>query len=259
MKNKKIIILASVFLLIILGSVTYFIVTLDSRTKAQAETIKYIGIATINNIGEIARQRTENEKPPQANTNSHIIPELVYDEGKYKVYAFNNNLQGIDLNSDGITDVVIKSRIIGADYYSAHEVSERDVYSFYIDRAEDTPGQEYFNIVTKESLGGKIGDFDRDFVMRNLGVPACNAGETLRIVFNNEASSTVLAIVKMENGDSFENYANFELYKLKKSGNVYGSDYIFSYVKTVRSRYASCDLEQFANVDVVTAVKEAGF
>ena len=195
----------------------------------------------------------------QDNTNSHIIPELVYNEGKYKVYAFNNSMQGIDLNSDGITDVVIKSRIIGADYYSAREVSERDVYSFYIDRAEDTPGQEYYNIITKESLGGKIGEFDRDFVMRNLGVPACNAGEALRIVFNNEASSTVLAIVKMENGDSFKNYANFELYKLKKSGNVSGSDYIFSYLKTVRSRYASCDLEQFANVDVVTAVKEAGF
>lgn len=255
-KNKAIIFLALASFLIILGSTTYFIITLNSRTKTQASNIESLKTATLHNI--VAKEQ-EASKIEQADTNSHIISELVYNEGKYKVYAFNNSMQGIDLNSDGITDVVIKSRIIGADYYSAREVSERDVYSFYIDRAEDTPGQEYYNIVTKESLVGKIGEFDRDFVMRNLGVPACNAGETLRIVFNNEAYSTVLAIVKMENGDSFKNYANFELYKLKKSGNVSGSDYIFSYLKTVRSRYASCDLEQFANIDVVTAVKEAGF
>jgi hypothetical protein len=257
MKNKKIILIAlTVFLLIVIGSATYFIITLNSRTKTQANDIESLKTTTLNNV--VVKEQ-EASKIEQANTNSHIIPELVYDEGKYKVYAFNNSMQGLDLNSDGITDVVIKSRIIGADYYSAREVSERDVYSFYIDRAEDTPGQEYYNIITKESLGGKIGEFDRDFVMRNLGVPACNAGETLRIVINTEASTTVLAIVKMENGDSFENYANFELYKLKMSGTVSGSDYIFSYLKTVRSRYASCDLEQFADDDVVAAVKEAGF
>ncbi len=257
-KNKAIVLLASAVLLIVLGLVAYFIVIFNDRIKVQSEEIESLKSA-VPIKEEVSKEQKEKVTADREDPDSRIKATSVYWDEDYRVYAFNNSINAIDLDFDTIPDVVLKSNIQGKDYYKDYEASKIEVYGFYIEKIDTSPVlSDYYNVVTKEIPDKKIGEFERDFVTRNLHYPVCAGGEAIRVVLNKKGD-TILVKIKMENKNGIRNYANFELYKLKKSGGTPDSDYIFSYIKAIRSRYASCDLEKFANVDVVTAIKEAGF
>jgi hypothetical protein len=258
MKNKKIIFLVS-GLIVIIGLSAYFIIILNNTIKKQSEDIKSLQIATINNIASIAKERMERIETEPDDDYSSIEAYPVYRDDSYRVFAFYNNINVIDLNFDGVPDAVLRSHINGLDYYGAKEISDRNIYGFYIYKPADMPGMiDYWNVVTKEEPGKKIDEFDRDFMVPDMDIPTCTAGKAIRVVFTNQAN-TLLVETEMENEADSENYANFKIYKLTKTGHIVSPDYIFSHVATIRSKYASCDLEKFANEDIVIAVKEAGF
>lgn len=216
-------------------------------------------------VNELEIQKNEkSQEVKQEVKPSQIYPTIVYSDEHYKVYSFDGYISVLDINFDNIPDVITKAQISGMDYHDWHEISEFYVYNFFIDKTLDMPNnEEYLNLVTKEVSGKKIEEFDRDFAIQYIK-GACNKNETLRLV-TIDGVKTILVIIKTENkkgtnGDiKSEQYANYELYELKSTGNRVGSDYIFSHLKTVRSKYASCDMDQFSNKNIVNIIKEEGF
>jgi len=269
MNNKKIVLFIVIFLLVSFSILTYLIIRLNGTTKSQSNETKTLKkTATLNELKSIA-DRQQERSGAGLYINPNIRATLVYQDVEYEVYSFNNNMNVIDLNFDGISDVVIKSLINGTDYHDWHELAEKNVYTFYIDRADGA--EEYWNIVSKEIAGNQIEKFDRDFVLSGSGIQACNYAESMGMLFNfygykgedlrvvlNGRDETILALITVEEKNDTKNYINYELYKLVPSGHVLGSDYIFSYINTIRIGYDSCDLKSVINDGVVNATKQAG-
>lgn len=111
-----------------------------------------------------------------------------------------------------------------------------------------------WNIVTKEAADKTIIDFDRDFVITEP--MACNGGKVLRVA--QAKDETFLIIAEKNPGE--EDDANirilFNVYQLKKSGNLVGSDYIFSLVDTVIGESRGCGVEKLVDKDIVGVIHE---
>lgn len=147
-KNKTIILVLLIILFIILGLITYYFLILSDVVVKQEEDISLIKnyITEESDVFEsdeldvdyslLTIEEKKDLIAEQEKVNPNIRASLVYDNLGYQVYAFNNSIQGLDLNFDEANDVIIKSRIYGADYYDSLENEERVVYSFYIDRWE---------------------------------------------------------------------------------------------------------------------------
>jgi len=179
-----------------------------------------------------------------------LVP--IRDYENYRVFSFNPGINHLDLNFDGIEDNIFVSHINGADYFDYHIDANRDIYNFFINN------QSYWNIVTKEALNKKIDVFERDFVVKDL--LACNGGNILRIV-QTKNNETLLVFIEenTDEKDGANTRVKFSIYKLKMSGEIAGSDYIFSLIKRVIGTSVGCHIDKLGDADLIDAIKEAGF
>ncbi len=177
---------------------------------------------------------------------------LEYEDDDAKIYSFSQGLNNIDLNSDGLDDAVFVSHITGADYYDYHVFYDRDIYSFYINNKRTEPNSDYWSLVTREITGKKIGDFDKDFVVPEI--LGCNGGGLLRLAKINNLNYLLL-ISPVENDNKSDMNVQVEIYKLTLSGNLRGSDYIFSYVDTFISKDADCGIESIYEAEIPNIVE----
>jgi len=199
-----------------------------------------------------------NKRAPEINTeikNEYQAPSSVnleYEDDDAKIYSFSQGLNNVDLNFDGLDDAVFVSHIIGADYYDYHVFFDRDIYSFYINNQRTEPNSDYWSLVTREIIGKKIGDFDKDFVVPEI--LGCNGGGLLRLAKINNVTYLLL-ISPVENNNKSDMNVKVEIYKLTLSGNLRGSDYIFSYVDTFISKDADCGIESIYEAEIPNIVK----
>lgn len=185
-------------------------------------------------------------------------PTIVYSDDNYKIYSFNPGINHLDLNFDKVDDYIFVSHINGADYYDYHTLADRDVYNFFIDNKRGAPLSSYWNIITKEIPNKKIDQFERDFVI--LDLLGCNGGDLLRLVQTNNKETLLVLIDENSNEkDGSNTRVKFNIYKLKKSGEITGSDYIFSFVKTVVGESRGCGIYELGDKDIVAAIQKANF
>ncbi|MCK5510975.1 hypothetical protein KAI65_05565 [Candidatus Parcubacteria bacterium] len=182
-------------------------------------------------------------------------PKIIFSDDNCKVYSFNSGINRLDLNFDKIDDYIFVSHINGADYYDYHTIADRDIFNFFIRNERDGNLQSYWNIVTREEVGKKIDKFDRDFVISEL--LGCNGGGTLRLVQTKKSETFLILIDKnTEEKDGSDIKARYNIYKLKKSGKISGSDYIFSFVKEIIGNSSGCGIETLGDKGIVDVVKE---
>lgn len=185
-------------------------------------------------------------------------PIIIYNNDNYKVYSFNSGINRLDLNFDGLEDYIFVSHINGADYYDYHTTADRDIYNFYINNKREAPLSSYWNIITKEIPNKKIVDFERDFVVPEL--LGCNGGGTLRIAQTVKKETLLILISNNQKEEDGSNTSViFNIYKLNKSGNIAGSDYIFSFVKEVIGDSKGCGVLELGDKDIISAIQKAGF
>jgi len=198
----------------------------------------------------------ENKKTSEVNTEIEKEYQVLssvnaeYEDDVAKIYYFSQGLNNIDLNFDGLDDAVFVSHITGADYYDYHVFFDRDIYSFYINNKRTEPSSDYWSLVTKEIPDKKIGDFDKDFVVPEI--LGCNGGGLLRLAKINN-TTYLLLVSPVENNDGMK--IKVEIYKLGLSGEVRGSDYIFSYVDTFISKETGCGIENIYNKETPNIVE----
>ncbi len=186
---------------------------------------------------------------------SLLTPIEICADDDYKVYSFRSGLNIIDLNFDGVKDNVFVSHICGADYYDYHVVSDRDVYNFFIFNKNyyNDPGS--WNIVTKENPNKKIDKFKRSFSVSEL--LGCNGGDVLRIVqTKSKETFLVLSHASDNKSDGCKISVVFDIYKLKKTGHIAGSDYIFSFVKNVVGESHGSGVGATADKDILGVIRK---
>lgn len=180
-------------------------------------------------------------------------PNLVYSDDTFKMYSFNSGGSFIDLNFDGVDDYVFMSHITGADYYDYHTNANRDIYNFFINY-NNSEELNSFNLVTKEVLDEKIINFDRDFVVADL--MGCNSGGVLRVV---KAQDETFLITAKENPGEVDG-ANvkvlFNVYILNRSGELRGSDYMFSLLNSVAGQSRGCGIQNLFDKDIISILNE---
>lgn len=199
-----------------------------------------------------------NNKPNDGIEISSLKPTLINSNYDYKVYSFNSGINRLDLNFDGLDDYIFVSHINGADYYDYHILADRDVYNFFIDNERGGNLSSYWNIVTKEIPNKKIDEFERDFIIEEL--LGCNGGSILRIVQTNN-NETLLVVINENPNEEYGNNTRvrFNIFKLKKSGEINGSDYIFSPINSFIGESRGCGIEKLGDKDLINAIKKAGF
>ncbi len=183
-------------------------------------------------------------------------PEIIYSNDNYKVYSFNQGVNRIDLNFDMVDDYIFVSHINGADYYDYHIRADRDVYNFFINNERsELHLPSYWNIVTKEIPDKKIDQFDRDFVV--LELLGCNGGGTLRIIQTSKNETLLVLIDENPNEkDGANTRVRFNIYKLQKSGEIAGSDYIFSFIEEVIGESRGCYIDMLGDKDIISAIEK---
>lgn len=201
--------------------------------------------------------------PPQINNIPNkdteeisTLPTIKYSDDNYKIYSFNSGINRLDLNFDKKDDYIFVSHINGADYYDYHVTADRDVYNFFIDNKREAPLSSYWNIITKEISNKKIDQFERDFVVQEL--LGCNGGGTLRLV-QTRKNETLLVLINENIKEKDKNNTSvvFNIYKLKKSGNIAGSDYLFSFIKEVVGDSKGCGVEKLGDKDIISVIQKA--
>ena len=190
--------------------------------------------------------------------NNDYSPQLVLKNDNYKVYRFSQGLNHLDLNNDGYNDNVFVSHIVGADYYDYHINANTDIYNFYINHPSFSGFDGHWKLVTKESPGKQIDKFERDFsTLEEMG---CNGGSALRIV-QTKNNETLLALIDENSGeeDGCNTRVIFSIFILKKSGNLVGSDYIFSHVKDVVGQTRGQCISYLGDKDIEYAIEQTGY
>ncbi len=206
----------------------------------------------IGNVSGVSKEDNKNSEEILT------LPTIIYSDDSYKVYSFNKGINGLDLNFDLIDDYIFVSHINGADYYDYHVTADRDIYNFFINHKRNAPLSSYWNIITKEMPGKKIDQFERDFVVQEL--LGCNGGGTLRIVqTKNNETLLVLIDENPKEEDGCNTRVRFNIYKLRTSGSIAGSDYIFSFVKEVVGESRGNSIEELGDKDIVSAIKKVNF
>jgi uncharacterized protein YceK len=181
------------------------------------------------------------------------LPILTYSDDNFKIYSFNAGDNALDLNFDGVDDYVFVSHITGADYYDYHTNANMDIYNFFINYANpDLPNS--WNMVTKEIPNKKIINFDKDFTTTEL--MGCNGGSVLRIAQTKNETFLIAAKENRGEKDGANTRVLFSIYKLKTSGNLKGSDYIFSLVKDVVGESRGCYIKELTDKDIVGALQK---
>jgi len=233
---KKILILI-IFLLLITGC------SISGKTKVLSNEN---GLAT-SSLNQVVSEQ------------SKLQPIIIYKDDNYKVYSFKPGINRLDLNFDGLEDYVFVSHINGADYYDYHVLADKDVYNFFIDNERDDLNlPSYWNIVTKEISNKKIYQFERDFLIPEL--LGCNGGGTLRLV-QTKKNETLLVLIdeNPKEKDGCNTRVRFNIYKLYMSGNIAGSDYIFSFVKEVVGESRGNGIGGLGDKDIISAIQKANF
>ncbi len=180
-------------------------------------------------------------------------PKITYSDDFFIIYSFSDGSNSLDLNFNGTDDYIFVSHITGADYYDYHINANRDIYSFFINYANpESPNS--WNIITKEVSDKKIIDFDRDFVITEpMG---CNGGRVLRIVQTKDETFLIIAGKNPGEKDGADIRVMFDIYKLKSSGKLRGSDYIFSFIDSIVGESRGCGIEKLANKDISNIIQE---
>ena len=199
-----------------------------------------------------------NNKTNETTTETSLQSILILSDNNYKVYSFTPGINYLDLNFDKIDDYIFMSHISGIDYYDYHTLSQRNIYNFFINNKEDNSNlPNYWSIVTKEIPNKRIDEFERNFsALESLG---CNGGEALRLIQTKEETFLALIDENPKEKDHSNTRVRYAIYKLKKSGNLAGSDYIFSFIDEVIGKSRGCGIDGLGDKDIIYAIQKIGF
>ncbi|MCX6766857.1 MAG: hypothetical protein NT170_03735 [Candidatus Moranbacteria bacterium] len=177
------------------------------------------------------------------------------EKAESQIISFENGSNEIDLNSDGIQDIVFKSfRHNGVSPHSYN------VYNFFINKPASEYGTANWVIVQIDKEKNDKDAIDIDY---DNDVPTREGAEIvlrdIRIIKTND-KKCFLVIADRDFGEIFPNdeIVSFDIYELKQNTTMdYDPDYYFNYLKSISAKDKYTDVNYAMDKELAIIFRES--